>query len=72
MKKLITDIVEKNFSCKVLSVSVIGNGASSSVYKVELYSLYNELLWYKTLGKIGAGYLIFRSKRLLKILEKII
>lgn len=32
--------------------------------KVELYALFNELLWYKTLGRVGFGYLKFRSKRL--------
>ena len=26
------------------------------VLKVELYPLFNELYWYKTLGKIGFGY----------------
>lgn len=39
--------------------------------KVELYALFNELLWYKTLGKVGFGYLEFRSKRLLKLLSKL-
>lgn len=38
--------------------------------KVELYALFNELLWYKTLGKINFGYLIFRSKRLIRMLGK--
>lgn len=37
--------------------------------KVELYALFNELLWYKTLGKVGFGYLEFRSKRLLKLIS---
>ena len=39
--------------------------------KVEMYALFNELLWYKSLGKIGVGYLIYRSKRLLKALGDI-
>lgn len=39
--------------------------------KVELYALFNELLWYKTLGKVGFGYLEYRSKRLLKMIEKL-
>ena len=38
--------------------------------KVELYALFNELLWYKTLGKVGFGYLEFRSRRLLKQLNR--
>lgn len=38
--------------------------------KVELYSLFNELYWYKTLGKIDFGYLKYRSKRLIKMIEK--
>lgn len=37
--------------------------------KVELYALFNELLWYKTLGKIGFGYLEYRSRRLLKAIK---
>ncbi len=37
--------------------------------KVELYALFNELLWYKTLGKIGFGYLEFRSRRLLRAIS---
>ena len=39
--------------------------------KLELYALFNELYWYKTLGKIDFGYLKFRSRRLLKELAKI-
>lgn len=39
--------------------------------KVELYALFNELLWYKTLGKIDFGYLKYRSKRLMKMLDKV-
>lgn len=39
--------------------------------KIELYALFNELLWYKILGKIGFGYLEYRSRRLLKAIEKI-
>lgn len=38
--------------------------------KVELYSLFNELLWYKTLGEIDFNYLIYRSKRLIKMINK--
>lgn len=38
--------------------------------KIELYALFNELLWYKILGKIGFGYLEYRSRRLLKSIEK--
>ena len=37
--------------------------------KVELYALFNELLWYKTLGKVGFDYLEFRSRRLLKAIS---
>lgn len=37
--------------------------------KVELYALFNELLWYKTLGKVGLGYLEYRSRRLLKAIQ---
>lgn len=39
--------------------------------KLELYALFNELYWYKTLGKIDFGYLKYRSRRLLKELAKI-
>lgn len=39
--------------------------------KVELYALYNELLWYKKLGTIGHSYLMYRSKRLIKQMKKI-
>lgn len=38
--------------------------------KVELYSLFNELLWYKTLGKVDFNYLKYRSKRLIKMIKK--
>lgn len=38
--------------------------------KIELYALFNELLWYKILGKIGFVYLEYRSRRLLKAIEK--
>lgn len=38
--------------------------------KVELYALFNELLWYKTLGNVGFDYLEFRSKRLLKAISQ--
>ena len=37
--------------------------------KVELYALFNEFLWYMTLGKIGFGYLEYRSRRLLKAIK---
>lgn len=39
--------------------------------KVELYALYNELLWYKKLGTIGQDYLMYRSKRLIKQMKKL-
>lgn len=39
--------------------------------KVELYALFNELLWYKTLGKVGHNYLEYRSIRLLKLMKKL-
>ncbi|MGN1419067.1 MAG: aminoglycoside phosphotransferase family protein, partial [Acutalibacteraceae bacterium] len=38
--------------------------------KVELYALYNELMWYKRNGEIGQPYLIMRSKNLLKQMKK--
>ncbi len=38
--------------------------------KVELYALFNELLWYKKLGKIGFSYLEYRSRKLLKAIKK--
>ena len=38
--------------------------------KVELYSLFNEIYWYKIFGKIDFGYLKYRSKRLTKMIEK--
>lgn len=38
--------------------------------KVELYALYNELLWYKKLGSVSKRYLMYRSKRLIKQLKK--
>lgn len=38
--------------------------------KVELYALYNELLWYKKLGSISKGYLLFRSRRLIKQMKR--
>ena len=38
--------------------------------KVELYALYNELLWYKKLGAVSKGYLMYRSKRLLKQMKR--
>lgn len=39
--------------------------------KLEMYALYNELLWYKKLGKISISYLVYRSIRLIKLLRKI-
>lgn len=38
--------------------------------KVELYALYNELLWYKKLGSISHNYLLYRSKRLMKQMKR--
>lgn len=38
--------------------------------KVEMYALYNELLWYKKLGSIGHSYLLYRSRRLIKQMKK--
>lgn len=38
--------------------------------KVELYSLYNELLWQKKGSNVYDGYLVMRSKRLLKQMKK--
>lgn len=38
--------------------------------KLELYALYNELLWYKELGSISEGYLKMRSRRLLKEMKR--
>lgn len=38
--------------------------------KLELYSLYNELLWYKKLGNINESYLKMRSRRLLKKMKR--
>ncbi|MDE6469576.1 MAG: fructosamine kinase family protein, partial [Eubacterium sp.] len=38
--------------------------------KVEMYALYNELLWYKKLGSISKGYLLFRSRRLIKQMKR--
>lgn len=39
--------------------------------KVELYALYNELLWYKKLGTISHEYLLYRSKRLIKQMKRL-
>lgn len=39
--------------------------------KVEMYALFNELLWYKKMGKIDFGYLEYRSGRLLEYLKNI-
>lgn len=38
--------------------------------KVELYALYNELLWYKKLGSVSMGYLMYRSRRLIKQMKR--
>lgn len=38
--------------------------------KVELYALYNELLWYKKLGSVSMGYLLYRSRRLIKQMKR--
>ena len=38
--------------------------------KVELYALCNELNWYILLGEMGHDYLLFRSKRLIKIMKE--
>ena len=38
--------------------------------KVELYALCNELNWYILLGKMGHNYLLFRAKRLIKIMKE--
>lgn len=46
------------------------NVSSLCDLKVELYALYNELYWFKKLGKVSVGYLVFRSRRLLKQMKK--
>lgn len=38
--------------------------------KVEMYALYNELLWYQKLGTIGHNYLKYRARRLLKWMKR--
>lgn len=38
--------------------------------KLELYALYSELLWYKKLGTVEHSYLLYRSKRLIKEMER--
>lgn len=38
--------------------------------KVELYALYNELFWFTNTGKVSTGYLLYRSRRLLKQMKK--
>lgn len=40
--------------------------------KVEIYALYNELLWYKKLGSVSKGYLLYRSRRLIKQMKKMV
>ena len=38
--------------------------------KVDLYALCNELNWYILLGEMGHDYLMFRAKRLIKIMKE--
>ena len=38
--------------------------------KVEMYALCNELNWYILLGEMGHDYLLFRAKRLIKIMKE--
>lgn len=38
--------------------------------KVEMYALYNELLWYRKLDKFDNGYLLYRGKRLIKQMKR--
>lgn len=38
--------------------------------KVEMYALYNELLWYQKLGTIGHNYLKYRARRLLNLMKR--
>lgn len=38
--------------------------------KLEMYALYNEFLWHKKLGTFNNGYLIYRSRRLIKQMKK--
>ncbi len=38
--------------------------------KVELYALCNELNWYILLGEMGHDYLMYRAKRLIKIMKE--
>ena len=38
--------------------------------KVELYALCNELNWYILLGEMGHDYLLFRAKRLIKLMKE--
>lgn len=38
--------------------------------KVELYALCNELNWYILLGEMGHDYLMFRAKRLIKLMKE--
>ncbi len=69
---------------KVMVIGCLGAGKSLHLYqiykskikttkncnvKVELYALFNELLWYKTLEKIDFRYLKYRSRRLMKMIK---
>ena len=38
--------------------------------KLEMYALYNELLWHKKLGTYNNNYLLYRSRRLIKQMKK--
>ncbi len=38
--------------------------------KLEMYALYNELLWHKKLGTYNNSYLLYRSKRLIRQLKR--
>lgn len=41
MEETITNLVEKELNCKVLDISVIGKGASATVYKVKISTFPN-------------------------------
>lgn len=38
--------------------------------KLEMYALYNELLWHKKLGTYNNSYLLYRSKRLIRQMKR--
>lgn len=38
--------------------------------KLEMYALYNELLWHKKLGEYNNSYLLYRSRRLIRQLKR--